>query len=127
MGLRFMDDRTLYRIDNILEHIETIFNDTKNISLKELKESSLLLRASCFSVAQIGETMVQLKDALFEKYPELPWVESKGMRNVIVHDYGHAEIEDVYKTITEDLPKLKSDLLKIKADLLEQRKTEKDN
>ena len=46
-----MDDRTLLRVDTLLKHIDQIFDDTANISIDELKYSSLLLRAVCFSVS----------------------------------------------------------------------------
>lgn len=54
-----MDEITLLRIDSVLKHIDEVLNDTNGVTLDELKKSNLLLRATCFSVAQIGETMNQ--------------------------------------------------------------------
>ncbi|MBQ7250207.1 MAG: DUF86 domain-containing protein [Bacilli bacterium] len=36
--------------------------------------------------------MNQLEKSLQAAYPSLPWVGARRMRNVIVHDYGHADV-----------------------------------
>lgn len=56
MESKYMDEKILMRIHSILEHINQVLEDTKGVSLEELRKSSLLLRATCFSIAQIGET-----------------------------------------------------------------------
>ena len=45
------------RIDSLLEHIDLVFNDKKGLSVSDIEKSNLLLRVTCFSVAQIGEMM----------------------------------------------------------------------
>ena len=112
-----MDEIVFYRIDSLLEHIDLVLNDTAGVSMEELAKSNLLLRATCFSIAQIGERMVQLEKTLSKKYPELPWLDARGMRNIIVHDYGNADVEQVYKTIHNDLPGLKSSFLSVREEL----------
>ena len=112
-----MDESVFYRIDSLLEHIDLVLNDTAGVSIEELTNSSLLLRATCFSIAQIGERMVQLENILSKKYPDLPWLDARGMRNIIVHDYGKADVKQVFKTIHNDLPGLKSRFLSIREEL----------
>ena len=107
----------IYRIDTLLEHIELVLKDTKGLTIGEFEKSNLLVRATCFSLAQIGETMNQLEKELSAKYKNLPWVEARRMRNIIVHDYGGTDIEQVYSTINNDLVDLKTSFLSIKSDL----------
>ena len=113
-----MDDIVFYRINSLLEHIDLVLNDTKGVSKEELAKSSLLLRATCFSIAQIGERMVQLEKVLSKKYPDLPWLDARGMQNIIVHDYGNTDVEQVFLTIHNDLTKLKRDFLLVKEELI---------
>ena len=96
----------IYRIDSLLEHIGLVFNDTKGLSVSDIEDSNLLLRATCFSVAQIGEMMNQLEKELSPKYDRLSWVDARKMRNIIVHDYVGTDVEQVYSTIQYDLPSL---------------------
>ena len=98
-----MDNITLYRINSLLEHVDLVLNDTNGKSIEDFKENSILLRATCFSIAQIGEMLNQLEKALSLKYQNLPWTDSRRMRNIIIHDYGKTDIEQVYSTIRNDL------------------------
>ena len=108
----------IYRIDSLLEHIDLVLNDTKGLSVSDIEKSNLLLRATCFSVAQIGEMMNQLEKELSPKYDQLPWIDARKMRNVIVHDYVGTDVEQVYSTIHNDLPALKAAFIAIKNDLI---------
>lgn len=115
-----MDDKTLLRVDSLLKHIDKVLDDTSGLSVDELKNYDLLLRATCFSIAQIGEIMNQLEKTIGEKYPKLPWVPARRMRNVIVHDYGGTDVEQVYSTIHNDLSSLKESFLIIRNDLIKE-------
>ena len=118
MESKYMDEKILMRSHSILEHINQVLEDTEGVSLEELRESNLLLRATCFSIAQIGETMNQLEKTLAEKYWNLPWMPARKMRNIIVHDYGGTDVEQVYSTIHNDLPFLKTSFSTIINDIV---------
>ena len=122
-----MDDITLYRINSLLEHVDLVLNDTNGKSIEDFKENSILLRATCFSIAQIGEMLNQLEKALSLKYQNLPWTDSRRMRNIIIHDYGKTDIEQVYSTIRNDLPNLKVAFITIKNDLISDERSTKEN
>lgn len=111
-----MDDKALLRIDSILRHIDLILSDTKDINFDELIENNLLVRATCFSISQIGKQMVALQNKIGDKYPNLPWLDARKMRNIIVHDYDHTDNEVVYLTIKNDLPLLKKQFEIIRKD-----------
>ena len=122
-----MDNITLYRINSLLEHVDLVLNDTNGKSIEDFKENSILLRATCFSIAQIGEMLNQLEKALSLKYQNLPWTDSRRMRNIIIHDYGKTDIEQVYSTIRNDLPNLKVAFITIKNDLISDERSTKEN
>ena len=113
-----MDKKLLIsRIDSLLEHINSILNDTEWLSSSEIGKSNLLLRATCFSVSQIGEMMNQLEKELSPKYGNLPWTGARKMRNIIVHDYAGIDVEQIYSVIHNDLPGLKVAFIAIKNEL----------
>jgi uncharacterized protein with HEPN domain len=37
-------------------------------------------------------------------HPELPWIEMRGMRNKMIHDYFDVNLNVVWSTVNEDLP-----------------------
>lgn len=112
-----MANSVLHRIQILLKHINTIQSDCANCSLRDFKKSDLLVRATCFSVAQIGEQMTKLEKALKPKYSELPWHNAINMRTLIVHVYDKVKAEIIYNTIKKDLDGLKANFLAIANDL----------
>ena len=112
-----MDDKVLMRIDSLLRHINLVLKDTNGIDVSSLNERDILFRATCFSISQIGEQMVQLEKKIGDKYPNVPWVYARSMRNFIVHDYDSVDPEAVASTINNDLLALKESFLQIKKDI----------
>lgn len=112
-----MDEKILLRINSLLGHIDDVLRDTSSLSLADFKKSDLLLRATCFSITQIGEQRTKLETYLGSRYPHLPWKAARNMRNIIVHDYGRADADQIFQTIKNDLPVLKTSFLSIKDDL----------
>ena len=108
--------KIIERIDTILKHINTVQQDIKDMSLEDFKKSDLHVRATCFSITQIGEQMGKLEETFKPKYNDLPWKDIRDMRNLIVHVYNHVNAEIIYLTATKDLEELKRHLLRIKTD-----------
>lgn len=52
-----------------------------------------------------------------EQYSSLPWREMAGMRDKLVHDHFGVNVEDVWKSVAEDLPALKSQVQQILAQI----------
>ena len=115
-----MVKRTIQRIDTALKHISIVKKDINGVSLEQFKNSDILVRATAFSLSQIGEQMVNIDDHLEDEYKDLPWKAIRNMCNIIVHVYDKVKAEVVYEIATKDLESLENSLLKIKADLEEQ-------
>ncbi len=43
-------------------------------------------------------------------HPELPWIEMRGMRNKMIHDYFGVDVHVVWSTVKQDLPALKKQI-----------------
>ncbi|MDD5262361.1 MAG: DUF86 domain-containing protein [Methylacidiphilales bacterium] len=51
----------------------------------------------------IGEAAGRLAPETQTAFPQLPFRSMKGMRNIIAHDYGEVDLDQVWKTATRDL------------------------
>lgn len=94
--------------DNIKEILEGIDND-KNTYLK----SNLYQLSTDMCIFQIGELSIHMSDGFKLKHIEIPWAEMRGMRNIHAHEYENVDREQMWITLTEDIPNLKNKLLKI--------------
>jgi uncharacterized protein with HEPN domain len=65
----------------------------------------------------IGEAARHLSPEARSAFPEVPWPLVCAMRNILIHDYDDVDLNIVWRTAQEDLPKL---IEKIEAHLVTQ-------
>jgi len=56
----------------------------------------------------IGEATKRVSDNFRGKYPDIPWSDMAGMRDVLIHDYIDVDLDIVWKTASESIPELKN-------------------
>ena len=59
-----------------------------------------------FRIIQIAENNSKLTPSFIATHKEIPWMAVKGMRNRIVHDYAFIDLEIVYDTVSNSVPRL---------------------
>lgn len=58
------------------------------------------------AVEIVGEAARRVSQETRIAHPEIPWRLIVGQRNILAHEYGHIDHAQLYRTATEDLPKL---------------------
>ena len=61
------------------------------------------VKSVLYNMAVIGEAAINLPSEVTERYPEIPWIDVRGMRNVVIHEYFQVDLEIVWQAIQEDL------------------------
>ncbi len=61
----------------------------------------------------IGEAVKNVPEDFRTKYPDIPWRQIAGMRDVLIHAYFGVNLRRVWKVIKEEIPELKLKILKI--------------
>ena len=69
-------------------------------------KSSVCKNAVSMCVLQIGELASHLSDEVKCKYDGIPWKQICGMRNIVSHNYGSVDVEELWHTALEDIPVL---------------------
>ena len=77
----------------------------------ELMRDRMWQKAIVMSLINIGELSKSFTEDYLAAMPGIPWKAIRGFRNIAAHQYGIIDFEDVYKTILEDIPRLKQTLL----------------
>jgi uncharacterized protein with HEPN domain len=96
-------------IDNIQRAEDFVAGLTYEGLINDSKTSYAVVR--CLEI--IGEAAKHVPDGMRRKYPEVPWQNITGMRDVIVHSYSSIEYSIVWKALKTNLPELRVHVQKI--------------
>ncbi len=83
----------------------------------DLDRDVAFLRAVERSLELVGECARRISPGTRERYATIPWQKIVGMRNVIAHEYGRVNFDEIWKTAQHDTPSLVSALEEIVAAL----------
>ncbi len=72
----------------------------------DLDQDDRLLSACCYQIAVIGEAVKRVSPTTRAKHPEVPWKDIAGMRDRLIHGYDSVDVDELWKTATEDVPAL---------------------
>jgi len=77
-------------------------------------EADLMLRSAvAHQLTIIGEAVAHLSPELPQRYPDVPWADIKGFRNIIVHNYFGIDWEEVWRSATARVPLLRTQIAEI--------------
>jgi uncharacterized protein with HEPN domain len=101
--LSMLDEGQLSLLRDILDSAENIraYLDgiTREAFMTNQEKQDAVLRR--FEI--IGEAASRLSPQTQGLFPNLPFRSMRGMRNIIAHDYGDVDLDQVWKTASEDL------------------------
>ncbi len=100
-------------LDDILEAISNIEEDTDGISFEEFSRDRRRRDAVIRNFEVIGEAIKNLPEDLREKYPGTDWKAIAGFRDVLIHVYFGIENTILWDTATRKLPTLKKEIRRI--------------
>ena len=95
-----------YYLKKIKADIAFIVDHMKETDLEELIGNEILQDSMMFRMIQLSENAKKLSLEYKEANSDLPWNELSGLRNRIVHDYGSVNLDIVFETLKNDIPKL---------------------
>jgi len=109
-------DMRLY-IEDILDSIAKIEQYTKDINENEFLTDTQIQDSVLRRLEIIGEAVKSIPNTLRDKYPQIPWKNIAGLRDVLIHEYFGVNLRRAWKVAKEDILNLKQELLKVRKDL----------
>lgn len=94
------------RIEDILESIARIRQYTSQHSADSFSGDQLVVDAVVRNLEIIGEAASYVPTEVQQQHPEVPWIEMKGMRNLLAHEYFGVSTAIVWATTQNNLPPL---------------------
>lgn len=91
---------------DILEAIERIEKYSSR-GKRAFEEDELIQSWIVHHLQIIGEALRSISEDFRRKHDDIPWKETIGMRNILVHRYFDLDKDLVWKAVIRDLPDLK--------------------
>ena len=81
----------------------------------------VLFNSTCMCLQSIGEAIRQVDNKtegkLFSKYPEIPWKQIIGMRNILSHEYLSIDPDLIFDIISQEIEPLRETLGQVLAEI----------
>ncbi len=101
----YKDNR--YYLGKMKENVDFILSHMDGVSKQQLEDDPVLLDSMMLRLVQISENARNLTDEFRNQNKHIPWTDIYGLRNRIVHDYGHVDLGIVYDTLKQDVSEIR--------------------
>jgi len=96
----------MVRVHHMLDHSREAVEMTRGRTRADLDRDRLLNLALVQLVEVIGEAASRLPEEFRSRHPQVPWRQTVGMRNRLIHGYDTVNFDILWSIIQEDLPPL---------------------
>lgn len=100
-------------LEDILQSIEKAMDYTKSVNLEQFAENLEKQDAVVRRLEIIGEATKKISIETRNKYPNIPWKEMVGMRDVLIHEYFGVSPSIIWNVVKNELAHLKPEIQRI--------------
>jgi len=108
-----MKNRNMLYLTDIIESINKIEAYIKGIDYDSFCCNEMMFDAVIRNLEIIGEASKNVSDEIKSKYPEIPWKQMTGVRNILIHEYFGVDESIIWEIVTRDLQETKPLILKV--------------
>ena len=103
----------LFRLEDIVESSALIAEYVQGMSYANWVKDRKTIDAVVRNLQIIGEAANHVPEDVRSRYNDVPWVQLRGMRNILIHEYFGVDTDILWRAVTEDVPRLREQIQKI--------------
>lgn len=100
-------------LTDMLDALDKAVRFVDGMTLETFRADDKTVYAVIRALEIVGEATKHIPQVVRDRYPHIPWRAMAGMRDKLIHDYTVVDVEVIWKTVTEDVPPLRSPLQQI--------------
>jgi uncharacterized protein with HEPN domain len=101
------------RVEDILACIQKVKEYTQGMNYEQFCADGKTVDAVIRNLEIIGEAAGYIPLEIQERHSDLAWLEMRGMRNIMAHEYFGVSLSIIWRTIEQDLTPLADGLKKM--------------
>lgn len=105
-------NRSLMSLKDIIESVNRIDNYLIGVDYDSFLNNQMLIDAVIRNLEIIGEAAKNITEEVRSKYPEIPWRNMIGLRNILIHQYFGVDESIIWEVVQTNLPYTRQSLLK---------------
>jgi uncharacterized protein with HEPN domain len=94
------------RLADIIDAADDVVDFVTGRQREALAVDRLLEAGLVQKIVIIGEAARGISEAFRREHPDIPWQSVIGMRNLVVHAYWQVDPDELWVTVTRDIPRL---------------------
>ncbi len=102
-------DETLFLEDIVAFSID-VQEFVHGVSRERFLNNKMLQAALVRQIEVIGEAAKNISSETRARFPDVPWKDITGMRDKVIHHYFRVDLDEVWKTANDDIPRLRSQI-----------------
>ena len=91
---------------DIIQAGQLVLQFAQGLSREQLAADLRSQSAILYQITIMGEATKRLSREFREQYPDVPWDDVAGMRDVIAHQYDRIDLDIIWQVIQRNVPKL---------------------
>ena len=103
-------ERDLVKCEDMRIHAERAGDFVGSQTLEDFRTDKMLQDAVIRCVEVVGEAARLVSEQTRARAPRIPWTLIIGMRNVLAHEYGTVDLDNVYRVVKEHMPELLAEI-----------------
>jgi uncharacterized protein with HEPN domain len=100
-------NRNVSLLNHILEDINDIQEYITGLSYVEFVNNTLIRKAACMSLINIGELTKALSTDFKNNNKQIAWKDITGLRDITAHKYHSLNLDIIWAVLVNDIPVLK--------------------
>ncbi|MDI6884674.1 MAG: DUF86 domain-containing protein [Hadesarchaea archaeon] len=95
------------RLQHVLDATVEMGEYVRDMELKDFLADRKTQSAVMRQLEIIGEAIKHVSKGIREKHPDVRWNDFADLRDALIHEYFRLKLEEAWKIVTEDVPRLR--------------------